>query len=162
MFWCVDFVLCVTFSTLRMRACVPDWKPRCARLYACSFTSKWACLSAYWTRFMCEVEMLQMYSFSAHPWMCVYEYVMETTTSDCLETVCVRMCVCLKHGAASPRFMPDPYGSQHPPVAPYSGSLPVETTQPVVEEGRWTEELGSSCQFSFSSWDVFIYYLKNL
>lgn len=94
MFWCVDFVLCVTFSTLRMRACVPGWKPWCTPLYSCSFTSK-ACLSAYWSRFMCEVETLQMYSFSAHPWMCTHEYVMEKTTSDCLEKMCARMCVCV-------------------------------------------------------------------
>lgn len=65
--------------------------------------------------------------------------------------VCVCVCACqgvwnmgLRHLALCPPLRLTPS-----PVAPYSGSLPVGTTQPVVEEGRWTEELGSSCQFSF-------------
>lgn len=72
----------------------------------------------------------------------------------------------LEHGAASPHSRPAPCGSHHLPVAPYRGSLPVRTTQPVVEEGRWTEELGSSLffssVFSFSSWNVFVYSEKSI
>ncbi len=86
-------------------------------------------------------------------WVCVYVW-------KCV-CVCVHVRVFETWGCVTSLYA-QPLWLTPSPVAPYSGSLPVGTTQPVVEEGRWTEELGSSCQFSFSSWDVFVYYLKNL
>lgn len=66
-----------------------------------------------------------------HAW-----FAQEVCVFVCVLYACVCMSGCLKHGAVSPRSMPNPLWLTPSPVAPYSGSLPVGTTQPVVEEGR--------------------------
>lgn len=120
--------------------------------------------------YVCAIVYLGLFSAHIYKRMCVcaLECMCARVTDIAraiLEKACVWVCVhvrvfetwgCITSPYAQPLWLTPS------PVAPYSGSLPVGTTQPVVEEGRWTEELGSSCQFSFSSWDVFVYYLKNL
>lgn len=74
-----------------------------------------------------------------------------------VQCVCDCVCVCACRGVWNMRLCHlalcrTPMAHTIPPVAPYSGSLPVGTMQPVVEEGKWTEELGSSCQFLFFFW----------
>lgn len=84
---------------------------------------------------------------------CARTRVPEVVCAVCFEVkVCVKVCVHVRvfetWGCVTSLYA-QPLWLTPSPVAPYSGSLPVGTTQPVVEEGRWTEELGSSCQFSF-------------